>query len=142
MNESFDLRRLNVNEKAPIMRVTKTCKDKRSNKCNQCEYSSSHAGQFKTHLKSHSGEKSNKCNQCNYALKRFEKTFENTFLKLVFKILFLLLKLEKKYQFLFLFSKVENLFSDFSSQSWRTPFQISLSLLESGEFVFTFSFSS
>ena len=67
MDENCDLRRLNVNEKAPIMRVTKTGKDKRSNKCNQCDYGSSHSGHFKTHLKTHSGEKSHKCNQCDFA---------------------------------------------------------------------------
>ena len=37
------------------------------NKCNQCEYSSAHAGSLRTHLKTHSGEKPNKCNQCEYA---------------------------------------------------------------------------
>ena len=39
----------------------------KSNKCNQCNYASSHAGHFRTHLKTHSGEKSNKCNQCDFA---------------------------------------------------------------------------
>ena len=38
-----------------------------SNKCNQCEYSSSNAGTFRRHLKKHSGVKSNKCNQCDFA---------------------------------------------------------------------------
>ena len=40
---------------------------KMSNKCNQCEYASSLAGNLKTHLKTHTGEKSNKCNQCDFA---------------------------------------------------------------------------
>ena len=40
---------------------------KKSNKCNQCDYASSYAGNLKTHLKTHSGEKSNKCNQCDFA---------------------------------------------------------------------------
>ena len=39
----------------------------KSNKCNQCDYASYHAGDLRRHLKRHSGEKSNKCNQCNYA---------------------------------------------------------------------------
>ena len=38
----------------------------KSNKCNQCDYASSRAGNLRTHLKSHSGEKSNKCKQCDY----------------------------------------------------------------------------
>ena len=38
-----------------------------SNKCNQCDFVSSHAGNLKRHLKTHSGEKSNKCNQCDFA---------------------------------------------------------------------------
>ena len=71
MKENCDLHRLNVNEKALIMGVTKTGKDTRSNKCNQCENGSSHAGHFKAHLKTHSGEKSNK-------FSRFEDTSENT----------------------------------------------------------------
>ena len=46
--------------------------------------------------------------------------------------------LRKEYPFLFLTSKVENLFLNFffSSQSWRTVFQFSLFLLERGEFFF------
>ena len=52
----------------------------KSNKCNQCDYASSEAGDLRKHLKMHSGEKSNKCNKCNYAssqagnLKRHLKT--------------------------------------------------------------------
>ena len=34
----------------------------KSNKCNQCEYASSQAGDLSRHLKMHSGEKSNKYN--------------------------------------------------------------------------------
>ena len=36
-------------------------------KSNQCEYTSSRAGNLKRHLKTHSGEKPNKCNQCDFA---------------------------------------------------------------------------
>ena len=36
-------------------------------KCNQCDYSSAHAGSLRTHLKRHSGEKEYKCIQCDYA---------------------------------------------------------------------------
>ena len=39
----------------------------KSNKCNQCDYAFSRAGNLRQHLKMHSGEKSNKCNQCDYA---------------------------------------------------------------------------
>ena len=52
----------------------------KSHRCNQCGYASSHAGDLRTHLKTHSGEKANKCNQCDYAslhashLKRHLKT--------------------------------------------------------------------
>ena len=34
----------------------------KSNKCDQCDYASSRAGDLGKHLKMHSGEKSNKCN--------------------------------------------------------------------------------
>ena len=39
----------------------------KSNKCNLCDYASSHAGNLRTHLKAHSGEKSKRCNQCDFA---------------------------------------------------------------------------
>ena len=38
-----------------------------SNKCNQCDYASSRAGDLKKHLITHSGGKSNKCSQCDFA---------------------------------------------------------------------------
>ena len=46
---------------------TKTDNIAKSNKCSQCDFASSQAGNLKRHLKTHSGEKSNKCNQCDYA---------------------------------------------------------------------------
>ena len=39
----------------------------KSNKCYQCNYASSCAGNLRRHLKTHSGEKSNKCNQYDYS---------------------------------------------------------------------------
>ena len=39
----------------------------KSNKCNLCDYASSHAGHLRTHMKMHSGEKLNKCNLCDFA---------------------------------------------------------------------------
>ena len=45
----------------------KTHSGEKPNKCNQCDYASSHSGHLRTHMKTHSGDKSNKCNQCDYA---------------------------------------------------------------------------
>ena len=39
----------------------------KSNKCNQCDYASTHAFTLRRHLKTHNGEKSNRCNQCDFA---------------------------------------------------------------------------
>ena len=61
-----------VNEE-PSKNKTKNNKDTLSNKCNQCDFASSQAGQLRIHLTTHSGEKPNKCNQCDYA---FLGTFE------------------------------------------------------------------
>ena len=41
--------------------------DKVAHNCNQCEYTSSRAGNLRLHLETHSGERSNKCNQCDFA---------------------------------------------------------------------------
>ena len=45
----------------------KTHSGEKSNKCSQCDYTSSQAGNLRTHLRIHSGEKPNKCNQCGFA---------------------------------------------------------------------------
>ena len=37
------------------------------NKCNDCDYASCRAADFKTHLKMHIAEKSNNCSQCKFA---------------------------------------------------------------------------
>ena len=47
--------------------IKETDNTEKPNKCHQCDYSSSHAGDLRKHLKTHSGEKSNKCNQCDFA---------------------------------------------------------------------------
>ena len=46
----------------------KTHSGEKSNKCNECNYASSQAGDLRKHLEKHSGEKSNKCNECKLAL--------------------------------------------------------------------------
>ena len=50
-----------------LKRHLKTHGGEKSNKCNQCDFASSYASALGTHLKTHSGEKSNKCNQCDFA---------------------------------------------------------------------------
>ena len=54
-NYDFDLKDANVK----ILKKT-TDNVTKSNKCNQCEFASSQAGDLKRHLKTHSGEKPNK----------------------------------------------------------------------------------
>ena len=39
----------------------------KSNKCNQCDYASSQAGNLGRHLTTHIGEKTNKCKKCEFA---------------------------------------------------------------------------
>ena len=54
-----------VNEGVPLRNTNN--EGENSNKCNQCDYASSDAGNLRAHLKIHSGEK----------LKCCEETFEN-----------------------------------------------------------------
>ena len=63
-NYDFDLKGANL--KIPKKTTDNVIK---SNKCNQCDYASYHAGHLRTHLKTHSGEKSNKCNQVTMPLR-------------------------------------------------------------------------
>ena len=66
----------------PSVKVSMKVKSdgEKSEKCNQCDFASSHVGSLKRHLETHFGKKSNKCNQCNYAtfqtgnLRTHEKT--------------------------------------------------------------------
>ena len=63
--ENHNVDENNVRIKPPKI-VRKKDQDKRSNKCNQCDFASSYASNLRAHLKRHSGKKSNKCNQCNF----------------------------------------------------------------------------
>ena len=56
-----------MSEAGTLRRHVQVHSEEKSNKCNQCDYTSSRAGNLRVHLKVHSGEKSNKCNQCDYA---------------------------------------------------------------------------
>ena len=49
-----------TNVKVPMR---ETNNGEKTNKCNQCAFAASQAGDLKIHLKTHSGEKPNKCNQ-------------------------------------------------------------------------------
>ena len=51
----------------PEAKHEKTYSGENSNKCSQCYFESSNAGNLKGHMKLHSGEKPNKCNQCDFA---------------------------------------------------------------------------
>ena len=55
----------------------KTHNGEKPNKCDKCEYASSQVSNLRRHLKTHSGEKPNKCSQCDFAGRRFGETFEN-----------------------------------------------------------------
>ena len=86
MDQNHDWVKNNVNiEAAMSMGGTTTHQDRRSNKCNQHEYMSSHASNLRLHLKTHSGEKQYKCNQCDYACshvgdlrRHFKRTVEKS----------------------------------------------------------------
>ena len=54
-----------VNEDAPLRNT-----NNEGVKSNKCDYASSHAGNLRRHLKTHTVEKSNKCNQCDFASSR------------------------------------------------------------------------
>ena len=54
-NDDFGLKDINLKTLNK-----KTDKVIKSNKCKQCDYASSQAGNLRRHLKKHSGEKSNK----------------------------------------------------------------------------------
>ena len=53
--DNYDMKKINENIKVP-KNVTRTNK-RTKNKCNQCNYASSDAGNLGRHLKIHSGEK-------------------------------------------------------------------------------------
>ena len=55
------------NHKCNLKTDSGEIKCKKSYKCNQCDYTSSRAGDLDKHLKTHDAEKLNKCNQCDYA---------------------------------------------------------------------------
>ena len=61
-----DFNESGMNEDVPLRNTNN--EEVKSNKCNQCNYASSHTGHLRRHLKTHSGEKPHKCNQCDYAL--------------------------------------------------------------------------
>ena len=53
--------------KSALREHLKTHSGEKVNKRNKCDFSSAHASGLRKHLKAHSGEKINKCNQCNFA---------------------------------------------------------------------------
>ena len=57
----------NVTTREAIWGHMKIHSREKLNKCNQCDFASSRAGDLGRHLETHRGEKSNKCNQCDYA---------------------------------------------------------------------------
>ena len=63
MEEILDNHHLGLKEANVEMVQKRTDKVVKSNKCNQCEYASSLAGNLRLDLKTHTGEKFNKCNQ-------------------------------------------------------------------------------
>ena len=65
-----------VNKDVPLRSTNNKCNQcdfasshvsgEKPKKCNQCDYSSSEAGKLRRHLLTHSGEKPNKWNQCDF----------------------------------------------------------------------------
>ena len=67
MEEQMDYYEPGLNDANVIIHKKTADNVTKSNKCNQCDFASSHAGNLRSHLITHSGEKSNKCNQCDFA---------------------------------------------------------------------------
>ena len=66
MEKNFDNENFSLNYSL----VKKTNNAVKSNRCIQCDYSSSQAGHLRAHFKTHKGENTNKCNQCDSAFSR------------------------------------------------------------------------
>ena len=66
MDETLGQDNPNVNKAIVKVTVKETNNRCKSNKCNQCKYSTFKASRLNRHLKTHSGEKLSKCNQCDY----------------------------------------------------------------------------
>ena len=84
MDERFACDRNSIANANVKVQIKETDNTEKANKCYQCDYSTSHAGDLRkhlkthsgqsvhaiglrVHLKTHSGEKLNKCNQCDVA---------------------------------------------------------------------------
>ena len=63
-NENYSSSLENVNVNIPRKNTDNVIK---TNKCNQCDYATSHPGQLRRRFKTHSREKSNMCYLCDFA---------------------------------------------------------------------------